>query len=76
LRKNAEELLRANFLPYESCFREKGRMMVNKMNFPVKGLIGEIKRITDPHKAKGISHPFPTVLGIAFCAVMFGARVR
>jgi len=72
LHRKAKELLSATFMPYN--FIEKERMMVDTLNLPVEGLIEEIKKITDPRKARGIRHPLHTVLGIAVCAVMFGAR--
>lgn len=74
LHRKAKELLTAPFIPYDFNFMEKERRMVDALNLPVEGLIGEIKRITDPRKARGIRHPFPTILGIAVCAVIFGAR--
>ena len=74
LRRKAKELLSATFMPYDFNFIEKERMMVDTLNLPVEGLIEEIKKITDPRKARGIRHPLHTVLGIAVCAVMFGAR--
>ena len=37
--------------------------MVDILNLPVEGLIEEIKKITDPRKARGIRHPLHTVLG-------------
>jgi len=47
---------------------------MDALNLPVEGLIEEIKMVTDPRKARGIRHALHTVLGIAVCAVMFGAR--
>ena len=74
LHRRAKELLSATFIPYDFNFTEKEEMMVNALNLPVEGLIEEIKRVTDPRKARGIRHPLHTVLGIAVCAVIFGAR--
>jgi len=72
--RKAKELLTADFIPYDFNFRKKEGIMVDTLNLPVEGLIEEIKKITDPHKARGIRHPFHTILGIAVCAVIFGAR--
>ena len=74
LHRKAKELLTAAFIPYDFNLIEEGRVMAEALNLPVEGLIEEIKRITDPRKARGIRHPLYTILGIAVCAVMFGAR--
>lgn len=74
LMRKAIELLTASFIPYDFNFRKKEGIMVDTLNLPVEGLIEEIKKITDPRKARGIRHPFHTILGIAVCAVIFGAR--
>jgi len=74
MHRKATELLSADFIPYDFNLIEEGRMSVGTLNLPVEGLIEEIKKITDPRKARGIRYPLHTVLGIAVCAVMFGAR--
>ncbi|MBE0461730.1 MAG: ISAs1 family transposase [Candidatus Aminicenantes bacterium] len=74
LHRKATELLSADFIPYDFNLIEEGRMSMGTLNLPVEGLIEEIKKITDPRKARGIRYPLHTVLGIAVCAVMFGAR--
>ncbi len=74
IHRRAKELLSATFMPYDFNLIAKERKMMDKLNLPVERLIEEIKRVTDPRKARGIRHPLHTVLGIAVCAVMFGAR--
>lgn len=74
LMRKARELLSATFIPYDFNFRKKEGIMVDILNLSVEGLIEEIKKITDPRKARGIRHPLHTILGIAVCAVIFGAR--
>jgi len=74
LSRKAKEILTADFIPYDFDFVEKEGIMENILNLPIKGLIEEIRKITDPRKARGIRHPFDTILGIAVCAVLCGAR--
>ena len=38
------------------------------------GLLDALSRIEDPRKPKGVRHPLPTVLALAVCAMLSGAR--
>jgi len=42
--------------------------------FPIEGLMEQIRRLQDPRKRRGVRHPCAVVLGIALCAVICGAR--
>ena len=48
--------------------------MKQLLDFPVEGLMEEIRKAKDPRKARGIRHTVGVVLGIAVCAVLCGAR--
>lgn len=42
--------------------------------FPVEGLMEQIRRLEDPRKRRGVRHPCAAIVGIAVCAVICGAR--
>jgi predicted transposase YbfD/YdcC len=74
LRKDAKEILTGDFIPYDFNVVEREGDMNKLKEFPVEGLMEEIRRIKDPRKARGIRHSLGIVLGIAVCAVLCGAR--
>lgn len=74
LSKEATDILAGDFIPYDfDCVKREGSM--NELrSFPVEGMMDEIRRTTDPRKARGIRHALAVVLGISVCAVLCGAR--
>jgi hypothetical protein len=72
--KEAKQLLNADFIPYDFVRVEREGNMKKLKEFPVEGLMQEIRRVRDPRKARGIRHASEVVLGIAVCAVICGAR--
>lgn len=74
LHRRSLEILTGDFLPYDLNLI-KGEMMINKIiDFPVKGLLLEISKVTDPRKRRGIRYPFESILSISVCAVIMGCR--
>ena len=74
LRKDAKEILTGDFIAYDfGCVQREG-VMKQLLDFPVEGLMEEIRKAKDPRKARGIRHTVGVVLGIAVCAVLCGAR--
>ena len=74
LRGDAREVLAGDFIPQDfAVFPREVDMQLLKQ-FPVEGLMEEIRRISDPRKARGIRHRLEVVLGIGVCAVLCGAR--
>jgi hypothetical protein len=74
LRKDAKEILTGDFIAYDfGCVQREG-IVKQLIDFPVEGLMEEIRKARDPRKARGIRHAVGVVLGIAVCAVLCGAR--
>jgi len=73
LLKGSKEALSAEFLPTGGKrMTEGGLISMNEM--PVERLVDIISRITDPRKRRGIRHQLVSILSIAVCAVLCGAR--
>jgi hypothetical protein len=72
--KEAREVLTGDFIPHDFSFVEREGHMKGLNEFPVEGLMEEIRQTRDPRKARGIRHGIEVVLGIAVCAVLCGAR--
>ena len=72
--KEAKEVLTGDFIPHDFSFVEREGRMKGLKEFPVEGLMAEIRQTRDPRKARGIRHGIEVVLGIAVCAVLCGAR--
>jgi hypothetical protein len=76
LSQDAVSRLVAPFLPaLKSSGKEKAMIDVNAL--PVEGeggLIDVLKTIVDPRKPRGVRHPVVTVVAIAVCAALSGAR--
>jgi len=72
LTKGAERLLGGEF------FSEGGAMdssTILRMNeFPVEGLVEVVKKVTDPRSRRGRRYPLYSLLGLALCATLCGAR--
>lgn len=74
LRCDGCELLRGTLLPADfGAFGREGSMEILK-EFPIEGLMEQIRQLNDPRKRRGVRHPCAAVLGIAVCAVLCGAR--
>lgn len=74
LRSDGCEVLRGTLLPADfDAFGGEGRMRMLK-EFPIEGLMQQIRRVQDPRKRRGVRHPCAVVIGIAVCAVICGAR--
>lgn len=74
LRSGGCEVLKGTLLPADfAAFDREGRMQMLK-EFPIEGLMEQIRRLQDPRKRRGVRHPCAVVLGIALCAVICGAR--
>jgi hypothetical protein len=72
--RKSKEILNGDFIPHHfELWRDK-KMIAKAIDFPVKGLVEEIRKITDPRSDQGKRHPLETVLAIAVCAVLYGAR--
>jgi len=76
LSRDAVSRLVAPFLPaLKSSGKEMAMIDVNAL--PVEGeggLIDLLKTIVDPRKPRGVRHPVVTVVAIAVCAALSGAR--
>jgi hypothetical protein len=74
LRADACELLRGTLLPADFTVLDREGNMELVKEFPIEGLMEQIRRVQDPRKRRGVRHPCAVVLGIAVCAVLCGAR--
>ena len=75
LTADAVARLRAPFPPPHTLRQESFMMDVNALPLQGEGgLIDLLKTIVDPRKARGVRHPVATVVGIAVCAALSGAR--
>ena len=74
MRKDAKEILTGDFIAYDFGSVQREGIMKQLVDFPVEGLMEEIREAKDPRKARGIRHALGVVLGIAVCAVLCGAR--
>lgn len=68
--------LSGSFVPATNNFKEATWMIdVNRLPLQSKGgLIDVLKTVADPRKPRGVRHPVVTVVAIAVCAVLSGAR--
>jgi hypothetical protein len=74
LSKKAKQILTGDLIPYDFRLFAREGSMERLGKFPVEGLMGKIRRVTDPRMPRGIRHALEVVLGIAVCAVICGAR--
>jgi len=70
--KDAERLLGGEFLPEGGTMKTRDILFMNKL--PVEGLMEVIKRVTDPRSRRGRRYQLYSLLGIALCATLCGAR--
>jgi Domain of unknown function (DUF4338)/DDE_Tnp_1-associated/Transposase DDE domain len=73
----ARERLRASFLPPSHSSRKENPLMLDVNRLPLEGeggLIELLRTVVDPRKPRGVRHPVVTVVAIAVCAALSGAR--
>jgi len=73
----ARSRLLAPFLPPSTLARKENSFMVDVNRLPLEGqdgLIDLLRTIVDPRKPRGVRHPLVTVVAIAVCAALSGAR--
>jgi hypothetical protein len=70
--------LRAPFLPpMHSPERKEEDWMIDVNRLPLQGdggLMDLLRVLVDPRKPRGVRHPVATIVGIAICAALSGAR--
>ena len=77
LSPQARSRLLAPFLPPLTLPRKDHSLMVDVNLLPLQGqggLIDLLRTIVDPRKPRGVRHPVVTVVAIAVCAALSGAR--
>lgn len=75
LQKDARKILTALFLPPEYEGGEKALIDLNTVSIHTKGgLLEYLASITDPRKPRGIRHSQISVLAVAVCALLSGAK--
>lgn len=77
LHRQAPQSLTAPFLPPFHSSRKENLFMLDINRLPLEGeggLIEMLRTLVDPRKARGIRHPLVTVVAIAVCAALSGAR--
>ena len=73
----AASRLAAPFVPAANTKSEEGIWMIDVNRLPLQsegGLIDTLSTIVDPRKPRGVRHPVVTIVAIAICAVLSGAR--
>jgi len=74
---NAVSRLTAPFLPPLTWQRKESACMIDVNRLPLEGqggLMDLLKTIVDPRKPRGVRHPVATIVAIALCAALSGAR--
>jgi hypothetical protein len=75
LHKDAQKILSAPFLPPEYEGGEKALIDLNKVPIQTQGgLMEHLDKIRDPRKPRGIRHTQVSVLAVAVCALLSGAK--
>jgi Domain of unknown function (DUF4338)/DDE_Tnp_1-associated/Transposase DDE domain len=77
LRPQARPSLTAAFLPPSDFLRKETLPMIDVNRLPLEGeggLIEMLRTLVDPRKPRGVRHPLVTVVAIAVCAALSGAR--
>lgn len=75
LQKDARKILSALFLPPEYEGGKKALIDLNTVSIHTKGgLLEYLASITDPRKPRGIRHSQISVLAVAVCALLSGAK--
>lgn len=74
---DALQCLRAAFLPPIGALAKERTPMIDINRLPLQGqggLIDMLQTVVDPRKPRGVRHPVATVVAIAICATLSGAR--
>lgn len=74
---DARSRLAAPFLPPLTSPRKENPWMIDVNRLPLEGedsLLDLLKTLVDPRKPRGVRHPVVTVVAIAVCAALSGAR--
>lgn len=74
---DAVRRLVAPFLPPNPSPRKETPWMIDVNHLPLEGaggLIDLLKTVVDPRKPRGVRHPVVTIVAIAVCAALSGAR--
>lgn len=74
---DAVRRLLAPFLPPPTLQRKETCWMMDVNHLPLEGeggLMGLLKTLVDPRKPRGVRHPVVTIVAIAVCAALSGAR--
>lgn len=72
LHKKARQILAAPFLPPELTGGEKALVDLNAVYLP--GLLDYLATVRDPRKRRGIRHKQVSILAVAICALLSGAK--
>jgi hypothetical protein len=67
----------APFLPPLTTLRKENSPMVDVNRLPLEaegGLIDLLRTLVDPRKPRGVRHPVVTIVAVAVCAALSGAR--
>lgn len=71
--RDIRKVLNGEILPYGGePMKGAKKRKIKEMN--VEGLMEVIKKVTDPRKRRGVRYPIYSLLGLAVCAVLCGAR--
>ena len=74
---DARSRLVAPFLPPLTSQRKETSWMIDVNRLPLEGqdgLVDLLKMLVDPRKPRGVRHPVVTIVAIAVCAALSGAR--
>jgi hypothetical protein len=74
---DARSRLLAPFLPPLKLQRKESSWMIDVNRLPLegeRGLMDLLKTVVDPRKPRGVRHPVVTIVAIAVCAALSGAR--
>jgi len=75
LHKDAQQILSAQFFPSEYEGGEKALIDLNSVPIYTKGgLLEHLASISDPRKPRGIRHAQISILAVAICALLSGAK--
>jgi len=77
LRAGAVTALAAPFAPPLTAWRKETPWMLDANRLPLEGaggLMDLLQQVTDPRRPRGVRHPVVTVVAIAVCAALAGAR--
>lgn len=77
LMADARSQLVAPFLPPLHCQRKENPWMIDVNRLPLEGqggLMDLLQTLVDPRKPRGVRHPVVTIVAIAVCAALSGAR--